>query len=166
MGDQAQQEERVLQWLKKRGYTEVAKHYEEEQQQPGEEGDEGGDGQLKRRVGEATQNALLFRSVQLVHACADTSTVWCIDCVVKDRPTYVVLTPPPPASSRNPTHTPLPQSDPSIFHRSYNELQTWICNALEAYKPELLTVSFPVRRPNQWPACLLFSSPRRRNKKA
>jgi hypothetical protein len=78
--DKAQQEERVLQWLKKRGYTEVAKHYEEEQQQPagGKGGDDGGGAgagggqgqgqQLKRRVGEANQNALLFRSVQLVRA--------------------------------------------------------------------------------------------------
>jgi len=64
--DKAQQEERVLQWLKKRGYTEVAKHYEEEQQQPaeGEEEEQG----VERRVGEANQNALLFRSVQLVRS--------------------------------------------------------------------------------------------------
>lgn len=70
--DKAQQEERVLQWLKKRGYTEVAKHYEEEQQQPaeGEEEEQG----VERRVGEANQNALLFRSVQLVRCV-------CIACV-------------------------------------------------------------------------------------
>lgn len=130
MGDQAQQEERVLQWLKKRGYTEVAKHYEEEQQQPGEGEGAAGEGHLKRRVGEANQNALLFRSVHLVR--------WWMPRPLGDaaHPSLMLT---PPSSLSLP-----PQSDPSIYHRSYNELQTWICNALEAYKPELLTVSFPV----------------------
>lgn len=110
--DDKKQEERVLHWLKKRGYTEVVKHYEEEQAKGGDgtsQGDKEGSGgsvsaldpAYKKRIGEANKNALLFRSLQL--------------------------------------------ADPSIYHRSYNELQTWICNALEAYKPELLTVSFPVR---------------------
>jgi len=115
--EQAQQEERVLHWLKKRGYTEVAKHYEEDQAHAAEGStEENGEGSessaaaeggaptderlLCKRIGEANQNALLFRSVQL--------------------------------------------ADPTLYHRSYNELQTWTCNALEAYKPELLTVAFPV----------------------
>ncbi len=98
-GEQAQQEERVLHWLKKRGYTEVAKHYEEDA--AGGEGPAETDERLLcKRIGEANRNALLFRSVQL--------------------------------------------ADPQLYHRAYNELQTWTCNALEAYKPELLTVAFPV----------------------
>ena len=49
------QEERVLHWLKKRGYTEVVKAYEEET---------GGASGGGAKFGDA--NALLFRSVQLV----------------------------------------------------------------------------------------------------
>lgn len=75
--DKEQQEERVLQWLKKRGYTEVAKHYEEEQQEGEGEGEgEGQEEGLKRRVGEANQNALLFRSVQLVRARLGVDYHW------------------------------------------------------------------------------------------
>lgn len=113
--EDAQQEERVLHWLKKRGYTEVAKHYEEDQAHAAvgsaEEGNESEDSSvpsgaftderlLCKRIGEANQSALLFRSLRM--------------------------------------------SDPMLYHRNYNELQTWTCNALEAYKPELLTVAFPV----------------------
>lgn len=76
--DKAQQEERVLQWLKKRGYTEVAQRYEEEEkQQPGAaKAGEGGRGAAGagggRGAGEA--DVLLFRSVQLVRS------VWSRDC--------------------------------------------------------------------------------------
>lgn len=66
--DKAQQEERVLQWLKKRGYTEVAQRYEEEEkQQPGAaKAGEGGSG---AGAGGGQADVLLFRSVQLVRAC-------------------------------------------------------------------------------------------------
>lgn len=36
------------------------------------------------------------------------------------------------------------QTESQAYDGSYNKLQTWICNSLEIYKPELLSISFPV----------------------
>jgi hypothetical protein len=36
------------------------------------------------------------------------------------------------------------QKDPSVYIKSYSDLQSWISQALEAYKHEILGVSFPV----------------------
>ena len=60
MSKTSSQEEKVLHWLKKRGYTEVIKAYEEESARDGA----GENGASSARFGEA--NSLLFRSVQLV----------------------------------------------------------------------------------------------------